>query len=548
MLGRWLYVHSLTAVLFSVAFFQDCAFADSVHCGYFVRRLCATLEAEARAPTATADAMVAPAPTFSSPVAKIKSASSSSFIVPTAHVREPNSSPSSSSSNCLAPAPRRDRNAPCPLSELLVVIDASAPDKRALFVDTGVYTKNRLFRLYMSSKRDKGAWLTRAETNRFKTRTDAEFFLASMASNTTIPICYRIRDTAVPNGIGNEGDSSDDDDGNDVDGSGSFAEFAFTAARWAGTQFAVRNASAPAADQPPPLSEKPSSSPAASVNAPPQSGSASPVDPNCDRVSSPAARAAAPPRMFARPLTLLTAPPFDAIDARRMHFGSGGVGLDGGRASMETEDAWILQQARRHLGAGFMPSSALASSAASSTGEFSRDPASNSPFPELDRFMRDIVQRWGHQSGAIHERERGFLKSWRHFAASSVVCYHVGGSRFCANIGRAHKSNQIFFVADFQHGVVYQKCWDPQCRAFRSDPILIPQHMLDLMDPDFVGALMSIPLDEESLAAASAHARPSQLQAGQPVQQQGGATSASTETAEDIEAAMYALLDAYPDM
>ena len=69
--------------------------ADSVQCGHFVRRLCANLELEARAAESSAGTSAATAP---------------------------------------------EHDVRC----LLVRIDAEAPTRRALFVDTGVYTKNRV--------------------------------------------------------------------------------------------------------------------------------------------------------------------------------------------------------------------------------------------------------------------------------------------------------------------------------------------------------------------------------------------------------------------
>jgi hypothetical protein len=123
------------------------------------------------------------------------------------------------------------------------------------------------------------------------------------------------------------------------------------------------------------------------------------------------------------------------------------------------------------------------------------------------------------------------------FVDEQVLTYHVSGNRFCARVGRQHKSNQIYFVVDmrrtelllllvvavmvvvvllllvvvlvflllpsplicpFSHslsfffffsfifsspslsagGEVSQKCFDPDCRGFRSWPVSIPHHRL----------------------------------------------------------------------
>lgn len=56
------------------------------------------------------------------------------------------------------------------------------------------------------------------------------------------------------------------------------------------------------------------------------------------------------------------------------------------------------------------------------------------------------------------------------------------GSHYCENLGRAHKSNHVYFVLNFVQGVCCQKCYDPDCTSFRSalatSPPLPPSHHL----------------------------------------------------------------------
>ena len=40
-------------------------------------------------------------------------------------------------------------------------------------------------------------------------------------------------------------------------------------------------------------------------------------------------------------------------------------------------------------------------------------------------------------------------------------------NRFCENVERAHKSNNVMFVVDFREGAYYQRCHDPECRGHR---------------------------------------------------------------------------------
>ena len=55
-----------------------------------------------------------------------------------------------------------------------------------------------------------------------------------------------------------------------------------------------------------------------------------------------------------------------------------------------------------------------------------------------------------------------------------ILEYQIVGNRFCHNIHRAHKSNNIMFEVNLNRGYVCQKCWDVDCKGFRSQPIYIP--------------------------------------------------------------------------
>ena len=53
----------------------------------------------------------------------------------------------------------------------------------------------------------------------------------------------------------------------------------------------------------------------------------------------------------------------------------------------------------------------------------------------------------------------------------------VEGTRFCRRIGREHKSNHIFLSVRLFTGDVVQRCTDPDCRGFVSEPVRLPQDM-----------------------------------------------------------------------
>lgn len=87
----------------------------------------------------------------------------------------------------------------------------------------------------------------------------------------------------------------------------------------------------------------------------------------------------------------------------------------------------------------------------------------SSPFPALDAFILSLVDKGGVQ---------GELRSWSWNRFRLV--YQIDKNKWCDNIGRPHKSNGVMMNADLFNGLVYQTCWDPDCRGFRSLPIPIP--------------------------------------------------------------------------
>jgi hypothetical protein len=97
-----------------------------------------------------------------------------------------------------------------------------------------------------------------------------------------------------------------------------------------------------------------------------------------------------------------------------------------------------------------------------------------SVYPQLDVFIRSQATRGGVQ-GEIRaiqmlfppvqprsEEGRGeettTPKPW-------MITFHMAKNRWCGNVGRAHRSNNVMFVVDLSLRVYYQKCHDPACQA-----------------------------------------------------------------------------------
>nr|XP_039272762.1 DNA-directed primase/polymerase protein-like [Styela clava] len=93
-----------------------------------------------------------------------------------------------------------------------------------------------------------------------------------------------------------------------------------------------------------------------------------------------------------------------------------------------------------------------------------------SPFPSLKDFINSIVNS---------NDTKGCVNKWTFFPCSNTIIYNISGNRFCNNINRQHKSNHIYYVADLNSKVCYQKCLDPVCRSqgYQSPPIPFPKEV-----------------------------------------------------------------------
>ncbi|XP_013863163.1 DNA-directed primase/polymerase protein isoform X2 [Austrofundulus limnaeus] len=91
-----------------------------------------------------------------------------------------------------------------------------------------------------------------------------------------------------------------------------------------------------------------------------------------------------------------------------------------------------------------------------------------SPYQEVDNFVLTLVRKDGIQ---------GNIRRWSYFAAEQLLVYDINKYRWCENVGRFHKSNNIMIIVDFKEEVWYQKCHDPDCRNFRSSSYPLPREI-----------------------------------------------------------------------
>ncbi|XP_066996611.2 DNA-directed primase/polymerase protein [Anabrus simplex] len=86
---------------------------------------------------------------------------------------------------------------------------------------------------------------------------------------------------------------------------------------------------------------------------------------------------------------------------------------------------------------------------------------SSSPYPYIDMFIKQLVAP-------------GKIYRWFYFASGNCVVYNIVGYRYCNNIGREHRSNNIKYVVSLNEKCYYQKCYDPECSGYRSKAFKLP--------------------------------------------------------------------------
>uniref|UniRef100_H3DL21 DNA-directed primase/polymerase protein n=1 Tax=Tetraodon nigroviridis TaxID=99883 RepID=H3DL21_TETNG len=92
----------------------------------------------------------------------------------------------------------------------------------------------------------------------------------------------------------------------------------------------------------------------------------------------------------------------------------------------------------------------------------------SSPHQEVDNFVLTLVRKDGIQ---------GSIRRWNYFAGEQLLVYDILKYRWCENVQRFHKSNNIMIIVSLKEEVWYQKCHDPECRNFRSSSHPLPQEI-----------------------------------------------------------------------
>lgn len=138
------------------------------------------------------------------------------------------------------------------------------------------------------------------------------------------------------------------------------------------------------------------------------------------------------------------------------------------------------------------------------------------PCPRTAAFVCEDFNHWSAHAGAA-------VRSWTAFPEYGVLTLNLFGNRFCENVERAHKSNNVMFIVDFRESAYYQRCHDPDCRGTRgpwrdlSEDVLDESHALiemlyepPTLDDDDEEDIARVPtfdeMAEEDVRAAAAAA------------------------------------------
>ncbi|KAG6800742.1 DNA-directed primase/polymerase protein isoform X1 [Apis mellifera caucasica] len=78
----------------------------------------------------------------------------------------------------------------------------------------------------------------------------------------------------------------------------------------------------------------------------------------------------------------------------------------------------------------------------------------------------------------------GKIRLCKYFEDIKILVYEILGYRYCENIDRWHKSNNIFLVVNLKNNTIYQKCHDQDCFGFKSKPKQLPEEICFQIDEE----------------------------------------------------------------
>lgn len=88
----------------------------------------------------------------------------------------------------------------------------------------------------------------------------------------------------------------------------------------------------------------------------------------------------------------------------------------------------------------------------------------SSPYPRIDKFISDLVF-----PGKIFRNH--------YFPTVNKLVFSIVKNRYCGNVKRQHKNNNVKYIVDLNEMYWYQKCYDPDCEQYRSNGTKLPDEI-----------------------------------------------------------------------
>jgi hypothetical protein len=155
---------------------------------------------------------------------------------------------------------------------------------------------------------------------------------------------------------------------------------------------------------------------------------------------------------------------------RAVFFGGLAGDVAPGVRLIERDDA-VLAGARRCGGGGGGRTAAATTTDPASAFSIRPGP---SPLPLIDAFIEGVAARASAGAGGPVS-----VRAWALWAGDTDTTARglvlaLRNGRFCGRIGRPHASNGVFYVVDAAAGHYHQRCYDPECRGYRSPAMPLP--------------------------------------------------------------------------
>ena len=103
-------------------------------------------------------------------------------------------------------------------------------------------------------------------------------------------------------------------------------------------------------------------------------------------------------------------------------------------------------------------------------------------FPHLiNHFEKDIVISWPKPyltDNTIPSSPKARVTSFRYYETKiPKLIIGTSGNKFCLNVNRKHKRNNIFFEINFENFSYIQRCYDELCVGYKSPEIGLPPEL-----------------------------------------------------------------------